>query len=207
MKFAFLRRIDRLAVNLICLVPGAVLAVLYFQGSLGPNPIQILERRTGDIALVLLLISLVFTPLRVMTGFNRGVKYRRITGLYAFYYAAAHFLIYIGLDYGFDFSLITLTILQTQFLWIGGIALIILISLAVTSTNGWKARLKRNWTRLHSLVYPAAVVVILHFALAKKGDLFRFRGEELYPLIALGVWVILMLLRLPPIRKRISRHR
>ena len=207
MKFESLRRIDRLAVNIICLVPGAVLVFFYLQGRLGPNPIQILERRTGDIALVLLLLSLVFTPLRVMTGFNRGVKYRRITGLYAFYYGAAHFLIYIGLDYRLDFSLITLNILQTQYLWIGGIALIILTSLAITSTNGWKARLKRNWKRLHRLVYPASLLVILHFALAKKGDLFRLSGEVLYPLIALVVWVILMLLRLPPIRKRISRQR
>jgi len=91
MDFNTLRKFDRLAVNLLCLVPAGVLIGLFLNGSLDPNPIQVLERRTGDIALALLLISLVFTPLRLLTGFNRGVKYRRITGLYAFYYAAGHF--------------------------------------------------------------------------------------------------------------------
>jgi sulfoxide reductase heme-binding subunit YedZ len=207
MKFESLRRFDRQAVNLLCLVPASVLAIQYFQNRLGPDPVQILERRTGDVALVLLLLSLVFTPLRVITGFNRGVKYRRITGLYAFYYAAAHFLIYLGLDYGFDFSLVTRTILHSSYLWLGLIALLILATMALTSTDGWKLRLGRNWKRIHRFVYLASLLVVLHFAMAKKGDLFRLRGEVLFPLIGLGVWAILMLLRLPPIKKWVSRFK
>jgi len=207
MKLVTLRRFDRLAVNLICLVPALIIAFLFFNRKLGPNPIQILERRNGDIALVLLLLSLTFTPLRVVTGFTRGVKYRRITGLYAFYYAAAHFLIYLGLDYGFDFTLVTQAILNTRYLWFGSASLLILTTMAITSTDGWKVRLKRNWKRIHSFVYLASILAILHFALVKKGDLFRLSGEELWPLIGLIIWAILMLLRLPPIRRIVSRHK
>jgi sulfoxide reductase heme-binding subunit YedZ len=207
MKLVTLRRFDRLTVNLICLVPALIIAFLFFNGKLGPNPIQVLERRTGDIALVLLLLSLIFTPLRVVTGFARGIKYRRITGLYAFYYAAAHLLIYLGLDYGFDFALVTQTILNTRYLWFGSASLLILTTMAITSTDGWKVRLKRNWKRIHSFVYLASILAILHFALVKKGDLFRLSGEVMWPLIGLIIWTILMLLRLPPIRRLVSRHK
>ena len=207
MKFETLRRFDRLAVNLLCLVPAGILAVMFAQGQLGPNPIQILERRTGDIALALLLISLSFTPIRVITGFNRGVKYRRITGLYAFYYAAAHFLVYLGLDYGFDFALVWQTILQTRYLWFGGVALLILTTMAITSTDGWKLRLRRNWRRIHRLVYLASLLALIHFALAKKGDLLHLSGEELFPFLGLVVWAVLMIVRLPPVRKLVSRQK
>lgn len=207
MNLVTLRRFDRLAVNLICLVPALIIAFLFFNGKLGPNPIQILERRSGDIALVLVLLSLAFTPLRVVTGFTRGVKYRRITSLYAFYYAAAHFLIYLALDYGFDFTQVAQTILNTRYLWFGSTSLLILTTMAITSTDGWKVRLKRNWKRIHSFVYLASLLAILHFALVKKGDLFRLSGEEMWPLIGLVVWAILMMLRLPPIRRIVSKRK
>ncbi|MRR30234.1 sulfoxide reductase heme-binding subunit YedZ [bacterium] len=207
MKTIILRRFDVPAVNLVCAIPALILIDLYIGGMLGPNPVQILERRSGDIALVLLLISLTFTPLRVVTGFTRGIKYRRITGLWAFYYAALHFMIFLGLDYGFDFSLAFQAIVAGRYIWYGAAALLILTSMAITSTNGWKVRLKRNWKRIHSFVYLASLLAALHFAFAKKGDLFHLRGEELLPLIALIIWAILMLLRLPPIRSLVSRHK
>ncbi|MEN6572635.1 MAG: ferric reductase-like transmembrane domain-containing protein [Anaerolineaceae bacterium] len=207
MKFQDLRRFDRLAVNLLCLVPASILAFLYIQGKLGPDPVQILERRTGDIAVALLLLSLIFTPLRIITGFNRGVKYRRITGLYSFYYAAAHFLIFLGLDYAFDFNLVVRTILGNKALWLGSISLLILGTMALTSTDGWKLRLKRNWRRIHRFVYLASLLALLHFALLKKGNLFQLRGEVFFPLLGLIIWAILMLLRLPPFKKWFSRYK
>ena len=207
MKIVTLRRFDRLAVNLICAIPAMILMGFYFGGNLAPNPVQILERRTGDIALVLLLLSLVFTPLRVITGFTRGVKYRRITGLWSFYYASAHFLIFLGLDYGFDFAQATQAILAGRYIWYGAGSLFILTTMAITSTDGWKVRLKRNWKRIHSFVYLASLLAALHFAFSKKGDLFHLRGEEFWPVIALVIWVILMLVRLPSIRRLISRHK
>lgn len=206
MDFNTLRKFDRLAVNLLCLVPAGVLTVLFLNGSLDPNPIQVLERRTGDIALGLLLISLVFTPLRLLTGFNRGVKYRRITGLYAFYYAAGHFLLFLGLDYGFNFSYILPVLLNDRALWFGIAAFLILAVLAITSTDGWKVRLKKSWKKIHRFVYLASLLVLLHFATIKKGDLLRLSGEELYPFLGLLLWLILMILRLPVVKKWLSHQ-
>lgn len=207
MKFESLRRIDRLAVNVLCLLPALILSFLLLNGMLGPDPVQILERRTGDVAVALLLFSLIFTPLRVITGFNRGVKYRRITGLYAFYYAGAHFLIFLGIDYAFDFSLALRTIAGNRTLWIGLISLVILGTMALTSTDGWKVRLKRYWRRIHRFVYLASLLALLHFALIKKGNLLLLRGEVFFPLLGLIVWAVLMLLRLPPFKKWFSRYK
>lgn len=207
MNIFTLRRFDRWAVNLICITPAIVLGVLYVIGQLGPDPIMTLERRTGDIALIFLVISLIFTPLRIVTGFNRGVKYRRITGLWSFYYAATHFLIFLGLDYGFDFPLAAQAIIQSQYIWFGLVALLILLTMAITSTDGWKVRLKKNWRRIHRFVYLASFLAIVHFGLTLKGNLLPIRGDEFWPLVGLIVWAVLMLIRVPPIRKLVSRQR
>jgi sulfoxide reductase heme-binding subunit YedZ len=190
-------------VHIAALLPGIILAFYALFGHL-INPIQTLERRTGDIALVLLLTSLACTPLRILTRQSLFSRLRRPFGLYAFAYAAMHFLLFIGLDYGFQFSEAIRQLIQNVYLWAGLAALLILLALALTSTRRSQIVLKKNWQRLHRLVYLAGLLVVLHFGLSVKGSLFRLRGQILWPLIALIVLLVLLAIRLPVVRKYFS---
>ena len=192
-------------IHLASLTPFLWLAGVFLFNGLGINPIQYLEKRTGDYALVLLLASLACTPLRIITGSTLFTKFRKTLGLYAFAYAALHLLLFIGLDYGFDWGEIIQLILNKTYLWLGLTAFILLLLLAITSTQGWQRRLKKNWQRLHALVYLTGGLVVLHFALSIKGNLFLLRGEVLWPLIALITLVLLLLIRLKPLRMAIRR--
>lgn len=195
-------------IHLASLAPFLWLAGVFLIHGLGINPIQYLEKRTGDYALVLLLASLACTPLRIISGSVLFTKFRKPLGLYAFAYAALHLLLFIGLDYGFDWGEIIQLVLDKTYLWLGLAAFVFLLLLAVTSTLGWQRRLKKNWQRLHALVYLTGGLVVLHFALSIKGNLFLLRGEVLWPLIALITLAILLLIRLKPLRLAIRRlHR
>lgn len=189
--------------HLIALAPILVLGALIAMNRMGPNPIQTLEHRTGDIALVLLILCLSCTPLRLITKRSVVMAFRRPLGLYSFLYAAIHVLIFFILDYGLDMTEAFQAILLNQYLWSGAFAFILLLLLAVTSNNRSKVILKKNWKRLHSLVYAAAFLVILHFGMSMKGNLFLLRGEITFPLVALGIWALLMILRIKFVRKRL----
>ena len=173
----------------------------YFTGRLTINPIQAATQRLGKYALIFLTLTLANTPVRIISGYRPLLKARRTMGLYSFFFAAAHFLMFVGVDYHFNFGLLLPDIVSKKYVWVGLPAFLILSALAVTSTNGWKRRLRKNWKHLHRLVYAAGVLVILHYAWAKKGDLFSLRGDIQQPL-AFGVLIlILLLLRIPAIRK------
>lgn len=187
--------------HLGALFPLAWLAWDYFQGNFSVNPIQDITLRTGKPALVLLVLSLACTPANTLLGWRQAISIRRALGLYAFFYASIHFFIFIGLDYGFDWELMRLEILEKPYVWVGVSALSILLLLALTSTKGWKKRLGKNWKRLHRLVYPAAVLVIVHYAWVKKGNILALQGDILQP-IAFGALVgFLLLIRTPPVKK------
>ena len=176
-------------------------------GNLTVNPIQAAEQRTGKYALVLLVLSLACTPLNTLFGFRQALTVRRLLGLYAFMFAATHFAIFIWIDYGFDWEFIRLEIIDKRFILVGATALTILTLLAATSFQWWMKRLGKRWKSLHRLVYLAAPLVVLHYAWARKGDLFRLQGDILQPL-AFGVVVgLLLLARLPALRKRAVRLR
>ncbi len=164
------------------------------------NPIQAATQWTGRFALILLLASLACTPANTIFGIRQAIKHRRTIGLYAFLYAAIHLSIFIGLDYGFDWNQIIETIFEKRFTFVGAVAILILMTLAITSFNWWKKRLAKNWKRLHRLVYIAALLVILHFAWARKGDIFRFSGDIYAPLLAGLILMILLILRIPTVR-------
>jgi len=194
------RRFPQWVIHLAALIPLLwIVGVLLIHG-LGANPIQYVEKRSGDGALILLLTCLACTPLRILTGIKRFTQFRRPLGLYAFAYAALHLLIFTGLDYGFVWGEILPLVLGKTYLWWGLAAFIILLALAVTSTQGWQKRLKKNWQRLHALIYLSGFLVILHFAQSIKGNLFLLRGEIFWPLMALIGLVVLLLLRIKPIR-------
>lgn len=176
-------------------------------GNLSPNPIQDLEQRTGRHAITLLVLSLLCTPLNTLFGWKEPLKRRRALGLYAFMYAAIHVLIYLDLDYGLAWSLIIQSVFEKPYILVGAASFLMLIPLAVTSFDVWKARLKKNWKRLHKAVYFIAPLVVLHFAWSKKGNIFQLQGDILRPLVYGLVVAVLLIMRIPAVRKAAASFR
>ncbi len=157
----------------MCLLPLLNLVWLMFSDALGVNPVEEMTHHTGDWALRFLLIALAVTPLRKITGWILLLKLRRMLGLYAFFYAVLHFITYIWFDQFFDWMEILLDIPKRPFITIGFAAFILLIPLAVTSSNAMVRRLKKNWIRLHRLVYVIPMLVIIHFIWLVKADVLE----------------------------------
>jgi sulfoxide reductase heme-binding subunit YedZ len=170
-------------------------------GNVSANPIQELEQRTGRHAITLLVLSLACTPLNTLFKWPELIKRRRTLGLYAFLYATLHVLIFVNLDYGLAWSLIIQTVFEKPYIIVGMIAFLLLVPLAFTSFDVWKMRLKKNWKRLHQLIYLIAPLVVLHYAWSKKGDFFALQGEIVRPLIYGLVVVILLAFRIPQVRR------
>ena len=179
----------------------------YFMGNLSVNPIQDLEQRTGRAAVTLLVLSLMCTPLNTLFGWKELLKRRRALGLYAFMYAAIHVLIFLDLDYGLAWSLIFQSVFEKPYILVGATSFLLLIPLAVTSFDIWKKRLKKNWKRLHQVVYLIAPLVILHFAWSKKGSIFELQGDVIRPFIYGLVVILLLVFRIPPVRKALASFR
>ena len=177
-----------------------VMGYLYFSGGLTANPIQDLTQRTGKAALWLLVLSLAATPVNTLFGFKPALKVRRALGLYAFFYALGHFLIFVWWDYGLDIQLILEDVGSKRYVLVGLSTLLILAPLAITSTRGWMKRLGKRWKRLHQLVYLAGILAVVHYTWVVKADL----REPLAFGLAVG---LLLLARLPGVRKPLSNFR
>lgn len=182
-------------------IPLIVLVWQAVTGNLTVNPVQAAIQRTGKTAFVLLVLSLTCTPLNSIFNFKPALKVRRALGLYAFLYAAGHFLLFSGLDYAFNLEFILADVGGKPYIWVGLSALIILTALAVTSFAWWKKRLGKNWKRLHRLVYLAGVLVALHYAWAKKGDLFTLSGDILQPFLWGLLILVLLAIRIPFVKR------
>lgn len=200
------RTLLRIIVHLGAWLPLVVLVYDYFSGRLSVNPILDLEQRTGRTALTLLILSLSCTPLHSLFGWREILRYRRTLGLYAFMVAAIHLSIFVLLDYGANFGLILADVWKRPFIIVGAITFLILLSLAATSFDVAKVWLGKNWKLLHRLVFMAAGLDILHYAWALKGDIFHLQGDIIRPLIYALVLLVLLLLRLRPIRRFIQSH-
>lgn len=185
-------------------VPLIVLLVDLQTGNLTINPYQAAERRTGNIALIFFLLSLACTPVNMLFKIPEVIKIRRPLGLYGYMYAAIHLFIFVGLDYGFDFELILLDVGEKRFIFAGLTAFILFSLLAATSYRWWMAKLGKRWKQIHRLVYMANLVIVLHFAWAVKGDFLRLQGDVLRPLLALLVVILLLVLRIPAVRKKLA---
>lgn len=159
----------RVATFIAGLLPAARLCWLGANDALSANPLEFVTRSTGTWALVFLCLSLSMTPLRRLTGIAQWIRLRRMLGLYAFFYAALHFAIWVALDHAFDLAAMGRDLLRRPYLTAGFAALVMLVPLAVTSTRGMIRRLGANWVRLHRLVYLVAVAAILHFWWHKAG--------------------------------------
>ena len=167
-------------------------------GRLSANPIEDLTLVTGIWALRLLLVTLAITPLRRLTGWNQIIQYRRMLGLFAFFYAAVHLLIYVILDQGLAFEYILPDIVKRPYITAGMTAFVLMIPLAVTSTRGWIRRLGRRWQLLHRLVYVSAIAACLHFLWKVKVII----GEPVYYALILAALLGFRLLwRLRPTSK------
>jgi sulfoxide reductase heme-binding subunit YedZ len=175
----------------LCL-PALELAWRWYTDSLGPRPVTEATHATGDWAVILLLLSLATTPARALFDWMPLVQIRRRIGVAAALYAGAHFLIYV-LDQKWDLIVVASEIARRFYLTIGFVTLLTLAALAVTSTDGWQKRLRRNWRRLHWLIYPAAFLALVHFFIQSKLKI----GE---PAFAAGLFVWLMLWRVLPVR-------
>lgn len=172
-----------------------------FFNTLNINPIQTAMQHSGKIALIFLTLTLACTPLNILFGLHQTLKLRRTLGLFAFMFAAFHFFIFVGIDYAFDWSLLKIEFIEKRFVIVGLTAGTILALLAITSFKWWKKKLGKNWRRLHKFIYLAAGLVIVHYAWAKKGDLFSLQGDILGPLAFGLVLVFLLLIRIPAVRK------
>ena len=176
-------------VFLLCLAPFIMLVIGAVTDDLGTNPVETLTHETGEWALRFLLITLCITPLRRILKFNWLIKFRRMLGLYAFFYAVLHFITYIWLDQFFDWAEILIDIPKRPFITIGFVSLLLLLPLAVTSTKAMQRRLKRRWLTLHKLVYVVPVLVVIHFIWSLKADYSE-------PLVYGFIFVVLMLIRM-----------
>jgi len=183
------------------------LIIDFFNHNLTANPIQAMEQRTGRHAITLLVLSLACTPLNTVFKWSELLKRRRALGLYAFLYATIHVIIFVDLDYGLAWSLILETIIQKPYILVGMISFLMLIPLAFTSFDVWKVRLKKNWKKLHQTIYLIIPLVVLHYAWGKKGDIFQLSGDIIRPLIYGGIAAILLILRIPPVRRFVASLR
>lgn len=174
---------------LLCL-PALDLAWRWYEDDLGARPVTEATHITGDWAVVFLLCSLALTPARAAFDWMPLTQIRRRVGVAAALYAGLHFLIYVA-DQRWNLVVVALEIVRRFYLTIGFVALLALAALAITSTNGWQRRLKRNWKRLHWLVFPAAVLAILHFFIQSKANV----GEAT---VAAGLFAWLVLWRTMP---------
>jgi len=190
----------QILVHLGALFPLAWLLWDFARDDLTANPIQAVTLRTGKAALILLVLTLAATPVNTLFGYKPAIKFRRTLGLYTFFYASLHFLIFVGLDYGFDLALIYGAIFEKRYALVGFAAALILLPLAITSTRGWKRRLGKNWKRLHMLIYLAGILVIIHYIWLVKTDIRQ-------PLIYGAVVILLLIARIPIIRKYLSNLR
>ena len=158
-------------VFLACASPLGFLAARAYNGQLGANPVEFLQHFTGDWTLRFLLITLAVTPLRKLLNFPDLIRFRRMFGLFAFFYVCLHFLTYIGPDQSFNFAGMLKDVAKRPFITVGFAAFLLLIPLAITSTTGWIRRLGgRNWQALHRLIYAAALCGVVHYYWLVKSD-------------------------------------
>ena len=193
------RRWLQRAVHVGSLAPLAALLWLSWRDRLGPVPVAAATRLLGRYALALLLLSLVPTAARIVTGGTWLTRLRRPLGLYAFLYAALHVLAFVGLDYGFALGLVATVVGESRRELVGLAALVILAVLAVTSIPQLVKGLGRTWKRLHRLVYVAAGLVVLHYA-------WNYKELRTWPVAAGVCLVVLLAVRLPPVARWLRRR-
>ncbi len=182
-----------------CCLPLIWLAFQFATGGLGPNPIEALLNDLGYTAFVLLALTLSCTPAQLLLGWSWPIRIRKLLGDFCFFYACLHLLTYAVLDQGLDFGGIASDVLKHKFIFLGMATWLLLLPLAITSTQGWQRRLGfRRWKRLHRLVYLAGGTASFHF-------LLRFKTPKLETLAWMAVIAVLLLVRVVEAARRRAR--
>ena len=177
--------------HVLAMLPAAWLIKNALADNLGTDPVAALTHQTGEWALRLLLLCLAMTPLRLLTGQTWPIRFRRLLGLYAFFYASLHFAVYLLLDLGQYWSQIGADILKRPFITVGFTAWLLLLPLAATSSQWMMRRLGKNWLKLHKLVYAIAVLAVLHYWWLVKSDVRE-------PMLYAAILALLFAIRLKP---------
>jgi len=186
----WMTRVIKPVIFILCMIPIAILVWDTITHHLGANPVEKLNHRTGIWTLRFLLLTLTITPLRRLTGWNTLIRLRRMLGLYAFFYAVMHFLTWLVFDHFFNVHEIIKDIIKRPYITVGFSSFVMLIPLAVTSTNNWVRRLGSRWGKLHQLVYVIATGGVLHYLWLVKADVRDpvIYGSLLAVLLAYRAW-------------------
>jgi sulfoxide reductase heme-binding subunit YedZ len=185
----------------LSLLPLLRLIVLGLQDGLTANPIEFITRATGDWTLYFLCLTLAVTPLRRVTGLNALIRFRRMLGLFTFFYASLHFLTFIWFDHFFDLAEMMRDVLKRPFIAMGFSAVVLLVPLALTSNDLMLRKLGRRWSVLHRLIYLIAILALLHFWWMRAG-----KNNFTEPLVIAAVIAVLLALRLIWLRRDTLRR-
>ena len=181
-------RYSKIFVFLLCLWPLYSIIYQIFYNKLGAEPVDKIINHFGEWSLIFIFLTLSMSPLKKITNSLIWIKFRRMLGLFVFFYASIHLLSYVGLDYRFNFPPIINDVLKKKFVFIGFAAWLLLIPLAITSSNKMMRILKHNWKKIHRLIYIIGIFGVLHFVWLSKTIFFK-------PLIFLFILIILLLFR------------
>ena len=192
-----MRRYYKTLVFFLSLWPIYVISYQIIFNQLGPEPVDRIINHFGEWTLIFILLTLSMTPLKKITKSVEWIKFRRMLGLFTFFYASIHMLSYVGLDYRFDFEPLINDVLKKKFIFIGFSAWLLLIPLAITSSERMVRLLKQNWKKIHRLIYIIGIFGVLHYIWLSKTIFFK-------PLIFLILLIILLLFRIK-ITKSVSK--
>jgi len=193
-------RFTKLVLFVNGLVPLALLLWDLWRKQVGANPLEFVTRTTGMLALVFLIISLAVSPLRRVTGLNWLIKFRRLLGLFAFFYGSLHLLTYVAFDRFFHLTTIPGDVLLRPFIAVGMTAFLLMVPLAITSTDKMVKRLGgRNWARLHTTVYLAAILGVIHYYMLVKSDTSRPVTFGFILALLLGFRLLVKYYKAPPV--------
>ena len=181
-------RYSKIFVFLLCLWPLYSIIYQIFYNNLGAEPVDKIINHFGEWTLIFIFLTLSMSPLKKITNSLIWIKFRRMLGLFVFFYASIHMLSYVGLDYRFDFEPLINDVLKKKFIFIGFSAWLLLIPLAITSSDKMVKILKQNWKKIHRLIYVIGIFGVLHFIWLSKTIFFK-------PLIFLIILIILLLFR------------
>ena len=184
-----MRRYYKTLVFFLSLWPLYVISYQIIFNQLGPEPVDRIINHFGEWTLIFILLTLSMTPLKKITKSVEWIKFRRMLGLFTFFYASIHMLSYVGLDYRFDFEPLINDVLKKKFIFIGFSAWLLLIPLAVTSSEKMVRLLKQNWKKIHRLIYIIGIFGVLHYIWLSKTIFFK-------PLIFLILLIIILLFRI-----------
>ena len=170
-------------------IPFVLIVYKIFYNKLGPEPVKEITHFTGEWTLVFICLTLAMSPLKRFTNFNFWIKIRRMLGLFVFFYASLHLLTYVGIDYRFSLQPIFDDVVKKKYIFVGFAAWILLIPLTITSSQKMMFLLKKNWKKLHRLIYVIAILGSLHFIWLSKTIYFK-------PLIYFVLITVLLVLRI-----------